>query len=139
MAPYNFGEWLTARRTARSLTQQQLAEAAGCTRAYVSSLERGVIEAKSGRPIQPSREMVTAFANALRAPIAEALEAAGWKSAASPQPAEDEMLAYFRALPDEQRQDALALIRALHDRHAGQHNPEDRIRIEQALKKPLTG
>lgn len=95
-----FGKWLKDARKLAGLTQDQLAKRAGCTHAYISALEREVVESKSNRPIQPSLEIVDAIARALGAPSPVARRIAGYHVAA-PQESESEnqLVAYFRDLP----------------------------------------
>lgn len=58
---------------------QDLAESAGCSKSYISSLERGLSFNGDGPPSQPSKRMVLALATALGASHSEALVAAGYR------------------------------------------------------------
>jgi transcriptional regulator with XRE-family HTH domain len=112
-----FGKWLAHHRKKAGLTQDGLGKRAGCTGAYISSLERDVVESKSGRPIQPSIELVDAIARGLGVPQSVARKAAGYDSA-SPEDnkTEKQLLAYFRDLSIDGQSIALALLQTLHSR-----------------------
>lgn len=73
-----FGNWLATNRKRAGLTQEELGERAGCTRGYISALERGVTESKSQRPIRPDLALVDSIARALQVSQAEARIAAGY-------------------------------------------------------------
>jgi transcriptional regulator with XRE-family HTH domain len=59
------GEWIHARRTARQWNQQTLAERAGCTKSYISMLERAAPHAQTGKGVVPDVTLVDAIARAL--------------------------------------------------------------------------
>ena len=75
-----FGEWLYRVRKRVGLSQQELADLSGCSKSYISTLERGAVHSGSGGEIRPSEEIVAAIANALNAPINDARLAAGYKT-----------------------------------------------------------
>jgi transcriptional regulator with XRE-family HTH domain len=66
-----FGEAVLALRTARSLSQSQLADLAGLSKSYVAMIEGG------SRAGQPSRHIVRALADALGVKERALLERAG--------------------------------------------------------------
>lgn len=112
-----FGKWLEAHRKHAGLTQKELSIRAGCTRAYISLLERGIVESKTGRPIQPGRDIVDALARALGVPIPVARRAAGYavvEEMASE--VERYLMEYFRNLSPDGKSIAVVLLKALHDR-----------------------
>ena len=59
----SFGQWLKQRRKARDLTQEQLADLAGCAPRYVRKLERG--------ERRPSEQMVKVLAEQLGVPVGQ--------------------------------------------------------------------
>lgn len=114
----SFGKWLYDHRKERRYTQEVLASRANCTRAYISILERGSVDPTTGRPVQPSREIVSAIARALGVSLAEALSAAGYTAPeALPIPQEAELIETFRELPPEKQQDLIVIVRALLQDH----------------------
>jgi len=78
MPKTTFSDWLVEARKSAGLYQEELADMVGCTKAYISMLERNVIASKGGRPIQPSLELVDKIAQALGRSKAEARAAANW-------------------------------------------------------------
>lgn len=120
-----FGKWLEAQRKTANLTQGELARRVGCTRAYISSLEREVVESKSGRPIQPSLEIVDSIARSIGIPLPIARKAAGYYSPADDASEEEkQMLAYYQDLSPEGKSIAAALIQALHSREIELENKQ---------------
>lgn len=73
-----FGKWLSARREAAHLTQQQLAERCGISAVYVSALERDEPNARDGSPRRPRPDKVERLAKALGVSVDEARLAAGY-------------------------------------------------------------
>lgn len=80
MPENNFGKWLFEKRKDKhpKMSQEDLAQQAGCSRAYISLLERGEGHPKTGKPIRPEPEMIQRLANALGANYDDALRAAGY-------------------------------------------------------------
>lgn len=74
----NFGLWLLNRRKQARLTQGQLAERAGISTSYVSTLERGAAHHLTNAPPQPKLDIVDSLARALGATINEARLEAGY-------------------------------------------------------------
>ncbi len=73
-----FGKWLFDRRKAARLTQGQVAERAGISISYVSTLERSERHHLTNAPPRPAIEVVEAIAKALDAPLDEARLVAGY-------------------------------------------------------------
>ena len=108
------GKWLERHRKRLSLSQEELAQRAGCTRAYISALEREVIESKAGRPIQPSVEFIESLARALGAPISEAREVAGYKAISTAEdPQRKRLIAIFDEMSASKQSDLLAIAETL--------------------------
>lgn len=100
-----FNKWLESARKSAGLTQGELARRAGCTRAYISSLERGVIEGASNEPIKPSLKIVDAIARGLGVPSQIPRRLAGYHAPAADgvSEIESQLLAYYREMtPDRQ-------------------------------------
>lgn len=74
----DFGRWLYTRRREAGLSQEVLARRAGCSKNYISRLERAIRHPVTGAPPQPSRKIVEGIALALGVHPAEALRAAGY-------------------------------------------------------------
>lgn len=109
-----FGKWLEDQRKRARLTQEELGRRVGCTRAYISSLERGVTESKSGRPIQPSKEIVDAIARGLGVPQSLARQYADYYSpVAEGDEMETQLLAYFRSLSPDRKHIAFGIVQLL--------------------------
>lgn len=121
------GQWLTDKRRRAGLTQEELAQRVPCTRSYISSLERNVVEAKSGRPIQPSREFVQALARALGIPINEAFTAAGYAPTDLQINKQSQLLNWFDPLPDARKEEVLAFCELWFTRYATQSHKEFEI------------
>jgi transcriptional regulator with XRE-family HTH domain len=68
---YAFGKWLRSCRSERGISLRELGRIAGANYSYIARLEHGAHAA-------PSRGMVIRLAQALGAPRAEALLAAGY-------------------------------------------------------------
>jgi transcriptional regulator with XRE-family HTH domain len=69
--PTTFGRRIREAREARNMSGERLAEMAGVSASYVSLIETGA------RGRRPSKDVVLAFAQALRVPAAELLRDAG--------------------------------------------------------------
>lgn len=97
-----FGDWLKAKRDLHRLTQKQLADATdgACTDAYISALEKNKKTKKTGRVIQPDKQIVDALARAMGESIAEAREAAGYL----PGQSAEGTVAMTTTLPDDSAQ-----------------------------------
>lgn len=70
-SPLTFGALVLRYREARNMSQDRLAQLAGLSNGYISLLEQG----RRGK--NPSRDTVIRIAQALNAPLAEMLGAAG--------------------------------------------------------------
>lgn len=115
-----FGDWLRIRRKATGLSQEALAKAADnvCTGSYISNLERNADVGKNGQPNRPSEEVVEKLAQALRVPLNEARDMAGYAPVGQLQRPEGErLLKYFNALPDNVRLDVMAIVQTLYSRY----------------------
>lgn len=73
-----FGKWLHSNRKAAGMTQGQLAERAGISTSYVSTLERDERHHLTNAPPQPAIDVVESIAKALNVPTDEARLAAGY-------------------------------------------------------------
>lgn len=67
----SFGDWLREKRRAARLTQDELAELVGCSKTYISSLERDARHTTSGGEVIPSKRMISALAAALKIRVGE--------------------------------------------------------------------
>jgi transcriptional regulator with XRE-family HTH domain len=78
-----FCEWLTqrrfelSRRLGRRVTQKEIADKAGISRAYLGFLETG-INPSTGKPVAVDKDMVERLAIALSADVDEAMSVAGY-------------------------------------------------------------
>jgi transcriptional regulator with XRE-family HTH domain len=74
------GQWIVAKRGARrgpygrKMTQQELADLAGCSKSYISLLERDGVHSLTGRPVRPEPEVLDRIASALSRNYKEALQ-----------------------------------------------------------------
>lgn len=73
-----FGKWLHDKRKAAGLTQGQLAQKAGISTSYVSTLERSERHHLTDAPPQPTTEVVDSIAKALNVAMDDARLAAGY-------------------------------------------------------------
>lgn len=123
-----FGKWLADKRRKAQLTQEELASRIPCSRAYISSLERNVIESKSGRPIQPSKDFIIALARALSIPSNEALTAAGYAVTEHPTiNKNNQLLNFFELLPADRQNEIIAFCELWFHRYAKQEVQEFEI------------
>lgn len=97
-----FGDWLREKREEARLRQSDLAESAGISKSYISTLERGGEHPLTGKEVRPAIDIVERLAIALRVPIDEARQRAGYAPAynvaVSPLPSCDEVDPVFRSL-----------------------------------------
>lgn len=116
----NFGRWLKEARKGRRLSQEELARAAGCTGSYISLLERGTPDKRSGAALRPSVEVVDALAAALGVTRREARLAAGYvpPEDAGMSVSEVRLLESYRALPADVRAVIDIQIESLRERYA---------------------
>lgn len=115
-----FSTWLEQTRKASGLTQEELARRAGCTRAYISLLERAVVETSSNEPVKPSLKIVDALARSLGVPAQIPRRLAGYHSpdAESLDQIESRLLAYFRELSPDRQSIIVGIAQLLHDQFA---------------------
>lgn len=73
----SFAQWLLQHRTAVEMTQRDVAELAGCDRAYITLLEGGGFHNKTGKRIKPRPETIMSIAMAVGGDIDEALHLSG--------------------------------------------------------------
>lgn len=120
----DFGKWVSSRRRARQWTQDVLAKRAGCTKSYISILERAAPHSSTGRSVLPDVKLVDAIASALaEAPneerqfIREARLLAGYAP-----PAEEtkpvipaELIALYQDLAPVDRKRLIAIGKVLRD------------------------
>lgn len=74
----SFGRWLFDHRKACGLTQAEVASRAGCSKSYLSMLERDQPHPSSGSEIRPSQRLVDSLAVAVAGPLREARLRAGY-------------------------------------------------------------
>ena len=77
-----FARWLKAARVREGLTQEELGQRAGCSKSYISTLERNAPHSLTGEPIQPDDKLVDAIADALNEPRKTARLLAGYAAPA---------------------------------------------------------
>jgi transcriptional regulator with XRE-family HTH domain len=129
-----FGDWLRDRREAAHLSQQEVADRAGVSKAYVSNIERNMPHSVSKALPKPTVDKVDALCKAVGASISEGRLIAGY---AAPHigPADADqtrLLFYFNDLLEVGKADALALIEALWRQ---QQSREKRTKAEVRHKK----
>ena len=73
-----FAEWVYRRREAAGFTQEELANRAGCKKAYISKLEKTSPHPVGQKPPAPTLEFLAKLARALGAPMSEPLIALGY-------------------------------------------------------------
>jgi transcriptional regulator with XRE-family HTH domain len=97
----NFGSWLRNRRKALDLLQSDVAQRAGVSISYISTLERGQKHSTTGAELTPDRDKVIAIAKAVNGDIDEALLLCGYAPADTPQPktAKEALLAIEKLIP----------------------------------------
>ena len=72
-----FAKWLLQHRKAAWMTQREVAQKAGCDRAYITLLEGGSVHNKTGKKIKPRPETIMSIAMAVGGDIDEALHLSG--------------------------------------------------------------
>lgn len=120
-----FGQWLRDKLASNKVTQAQLAELAGTSRQHIGNMVRGQRHPQSGAVAMPSMEMLDKIAIALRIPIEEAREAAGFglpelvktKDGIALSQDEVQLLLTYRQLPRTQKADLLAALIAVCNLH----------------------
>lgn len=105
MAAKSFGVWLFDKRRDQHLTQQELARLAGCTKQYISNLERNAPHPVTGALPKVSRKKLDDIAGALGVSLSEARLAAGYAPPERDQRdvGEARLLGYFKEMPQESR------------------------------------
>ena len=86
------GHWIREARTARHLTQEQLAEAAGITKKYVSGIENG--------KNNPTYSVLYRLVAVLQQPV----ESLFFPSANNEKDGEDTLLSSYRRCPEKERE-----------------------------------
>ncbi len=113
----NFGDWLFEARKNARLSQEELAERAGISKNYVSTLERNLPNYKTGAPPQPSRKVVEAIAIGLSVPVPEAFAAAGYTvdplEVSDEEIGDEEAIAYYRGIPPNLKPAARAILKTM--------------------------
>lgn len=116
-----FGQWLYSARTAAKFSQEELAEAAGCSKNYISALERDLPHHKTGRPSIPTPDLVRSLAIALGKSEEEAILAAYMSDPRADVEGpnreydvneEETMLAFYRNAAPEIKRSAMLLLEA---------------------------
>lgn len=118
-----FAEWLSQQRKASEYpTQEALARASGCEKAYISKLE----SPPAGVSPQPSLKFLADLSRALRVSMVEPLRAMGYvkQADASTEPHVVRLLHYYRQLPPDDQKLAEELVRTLvKERGRKEHTP----------------
>lgn len=78
------GSWLKQHRKNKGLTQRQVADRAGVSFSYVSTLEREQAHSITAKLISPRRESVVALAKAVGGDVDDALGLAGFAKTSEP-------------------------------------------------------
>lgn len=78
MAQVSFGIWLAEQRRNADISQQDLADRVGVSKAYISTLEGDKPNSSTGKPIVPRIDKIDKIARALGASVVEARLAAGY-------------------------------------------------------------
>ncbi len=73
-----FGRLIYENRKLKDMTQEALAQKAGCSKNYISMLERAAPHSQGGGAVQPSEELVDSLAITLGIPLDEARLLAGY-------------------------------------------------------------
>lgn len=117
----HFGEWLFAARKRANMSQEELAGKANISKNYVSVLERNLPNYKTGALPQPSRRVLTDLAIALGVATPEIMTA--WAKYGNgeenqdlifePAEDEDELLSFYRGMPETLRPGAKDILRKL--------------------------
>ena len=76
--PADFGAWVRQHRKLLGLTQTDIAERAGVSPSYISTIERRQPHTVTGVPIKPERDKVMAIAKAVGGSPSEALVMCGY-------------------------------------------------------------
>jgi transcriptional regulator with XRE-family HTH domain len=76
----SFGKWLLSARKAADMTQAEVAQKAGLSKAYIGHLENSRRHTTTGAELSPSRDKVVSLARAVGGSVNDALEAAGYAS-----------------------------------------------------------
>lgn len=139
-----FGSWLKGKRKEKGLTQDQLILRAGnvCTKSYLSMLENNR-RTKKGELVQPSEEIVDAFAEALGESVNEARALTYYpplESEISRDEVADEFsypLARFRRLSDRGQKLVKRHVTEIVDFVFDSENAKDLADTEISIKVPL--
>jgi len=128
-----FGEWLREKREGAGLSLQDVADRAGVSKQYLSTIERSLPRTAKGRPPRLTEERVDAIAEAVGAPISEARRYARLREPDSDvDPGEaGRLLMYFKELPAAAREAAMTMTEALWRKQHAQRRAE-----REAQKKP---
>lgn len=109
------GVWVRQTRTQQSMSQRELADAAGLSRSYVCDIERG-------RGNEPSLATLDKLAGALGASRSDLMKASGLiDKALIPKESEEErrILQLFRDLSDDGQEQVMRYVRFIHtDEHS---------------------
>lgn len=100
----DFGAWLHAQLEKRHWSGRELARQAGVSPNTIALTIKG--------ETNPSPELCRAIAIALKVPIEEVFRHAGHLPASDPVAGEDELLFFFRGLPEQDRRRFLRAIRS---------------------------
>lgn len=91
------GDWLRQHRKNKGLTQKQVADRAGVSFSYVSTLERQQAHSITAKAVQPRRDSVEALAKAVGGDVDVALKLAGFASKSAGEKESAEFLFKFGA------------------------------------------
>lgn len=109
-----FGEWLFKTRKRAELTQEELAKAARCEKAYISKLETVARHSETRAKPTPTLEQLYDITQALKVPITDALAAYGLiKEEEEVSSGERELLFHYRRLAEDDKRIAEAQVAAI--------------------------
>jgi len=76
--PMTFGRWLHNKRREAFMSMDDLSDKSGCSKNYISVIEREIPSSRTGRPPRPSRDVAIALAKGVGGDVEYALELCGY-------------------------------------------------------------
>ena len=122
----DFGEWLKEQRLNARLSLEELAERVGCSRNYLSVLERNTPHHKTGALPNPSPEILRGIATGLDISPRQVFEVyqrqfltkeGDAEPDFDPNQDDPQVMAYYNALPEPVKDDVKAQLEALYKKH----------------------
>ena len=123
------GVWVRQTRLQQSMSQRELADAAGLSRSYVCDIERG-------RGSEPSLNTLDKLAGALGASRSDLMKASGLiDKALVPKESEEErrMLQLFRDVSDDGQEQVMRFVKFVHHE---EHSLKQASFLDQPVKTP---